>query len=142
MILLDTDHLSVLSHPGSSQAAALTARLEGSTDQPFGISIVSVVEQFRGWSAEINRAKVVEREVQAYARLGRLIALFRRMAVVPFDERGADNFESLRRQRIRIGTMDLKIAAIDLAHGALLLSANLRDFRKVPGLRVQNWLRA
>jgi predicted nucleic acid-binding protein len=35
----------------------------------------------------------------------------------------------------------LKIAAIAMAESALLLSANLRDFQKVPGLRVENWLR-
>jgi tRNA(fMet)-specific endonuclease VapC len=48
----------------------------------------------------------------------------------------------LRKQRIRIGSQDLKIAAIALTRDALLLSANLRDFRHVPGLRVENWLRA
>jgi tRNA(fMet)-specific endonuclease VapC len=53
----------------------------------------------------------------------------------------ADVFRQLRRQKIRIGSRDLKIAAIALAQGALLLSANLRDFEKVPGLRVENWLR-
>jgi tRNA(fMet)-specific endonuclease VapC len=36
--------------------------------------------------------------------------------------------------------MDLKIAAIALVNQALLLSANLRDFEKVPQLRVENWL--
>jgi tRNA(fMet)-specific endonuclease VapC len=46
----------------------------------------------------------------------------------------------LRRLRIRIGTQDLKIAAIALSRDALLLSANLRDFQRVPGLRVENWL--
>jgi tRNA(fMet)-specific endonuclease VapC len=44
------------------------------------------------------------------------------------------------RKQVRIGSQDLKIAAIALAQGALLLSANLRDFRKVPGLQVENWL--
>jgi tRNA(fMet)-specific endonuclease VapC len=42
--------------------------------------------------------------------------------------------------KIRIGTMDLKIASICLAHDALLLSRNRVDFEKVPGLRVENWL--
>jgi predicted nucleic acid-binding protein len=34
----------------------------------------------------------------------------------------------------------LKIGSIALEAGALLLSANLRDFENVPGLRVENWL--
>ena len=36
--------------------------------------------------------------------------------------------------------MDLKIAATALVQNALLLSANRRDFERVPGLRVENWL--
>lgn len=40
----------------------------------------------------------------------------------------------------RVGAMDLKIASICLAHDCLLLSRNLVDFAKVPGLRVGNWL--
>lgn len=35
--------------------------------------------------------------------------------------------------------MDLRIASIVLAHDAALLSANLSDFRKVPGLKVEDW---
>ncbi|HLN27842.1 MAG TPA: hypothetical protein VK395_08865 [Gemmataceae bacterium] len=44
------------------------------------------------------------------------------------------------RRLIGMGTMDLKIAAVALVNNALLLSANLRDFRRVPGLRTENWL--
>ena len=39
-----------------------------------------------------------------------------------------------------IATRNLKIAAISLASNALLLTANRRDFEKVPGLRFENWL--
>ena len=41
--------------------------------------------------------------------------------------------------KVRIGTMDLRIAAITIAQDGLLLSKNLTDFRKVPGLRVEEW---
>lgn len=39
-----------------------------------------------------------------------------------------------------MGTMDLKIASISLAHGATLLTRNLRDFEAMPGLRLEDWL--
>jgi tRNA(fMet)-specific endonuclease VapC len=38
-----------------------------------------------------------------------------------------------------MGTLDLKIAVIVLAHVATLLTRNLADFRKVPGLRIEDW---
>jgi hypothetical protein len=46
----------------------------------------------------------------------------------------------LRRGRIRIGTQDVKIASMALSRDATLLWANLRDFQRVPGLRVEDWL--
>ena len=140
MIILDTDHLSVLRYPDTPRAVALTVRLDESPDRPFGTTIISVVEQFRGWSAEINRAKDVAQEVRAYDRLSHFIDLIRRMPVYPFDTAAAGVFVYLHQQKLRIGTMDLKIAAIALANGALLLTANRRDFTKVPGLRFENWL--
>jgi predicted nucleic acid-binding protein len=52
----------------------------------------------------------------------------------------ADLFESLQAARVRIATRDLKIAAITLTSNDILLTANCRDFEKVPGLRFENWL--
>ncbi len=56
-----------------------------------------------------------------------------------YDAKAAAEFERLRQARIRIGTMDLKIAAIALANGATLLTRNLTDFGKVPNLRAEDW---
>ena len=58
----------------------------------------------------------------------------------PWDAEAADLFVNLRRQGLRIGTMDLKIACVALAHDATLLSRNTTDFTEVPGLRFENWL--
>ena len=63
-----------------------------------------------------------------------------KLTILPFDESAARLFENLKRQRLRCGTMDLKIAAICLVHDGLLLTRNLSDFAKVPGLRAENWL--
>jgi len=50
--------------------------------------------------------------------------------ILPFDEAAARQFDDLRRQKLRIGSRDLKIAATALVNHALLLSANRSDFRK------------
>jgi tRNA(fMet)-specific endonuclease VapC len=77
----------------------------------------------------------------ARVRLGQLFNVLGDWEIVPFDERAAARFAGLRKQRIRIGTMDLKIASIALVHDALLVTANLSDFSLVPELRCENWLR-
>lgn len=55
------------------------------------------------------------------------------------DERASQQFQRLWQARIRIGTMDLKIAAIALVNDATLLTRNLSDFGKVPDLRIEDW---
>ena len=56
-----------------------------------------------------------------------------------FSETAAEKFGDLRRLKIRIGTMDLKIAASCLCEDALLLTRNTVDYSKVPGLRFEDW---
>jgi tRNA(fMet)-specific endonuclease VapC len=140
MILLDTDHLTVLSYPEGADAAVLTRRMQGASGDAFATTIVSVEEQMRGWLAAIAKTRDPHAQIPLYQRLGSLFDFWDAWRIVPFDGTAADQFERLRRQRIHIGTQDLKIASIALAQDALLLSANLKDFRKVPGVRVECWL--
>ena len=95
----------------------------------------------RGWLAGIQRARDVADQVRPYDQLINLVRFFQAWEILRFDENSAARFSSLRQQRVRIGSQDLKIASISLEAGALLLSANLRDFERVPDLRVENWLR-
>jgi tRNA(fMet)-specific endonuclease VapC len=48
-------------------------------------------------------------------------------------------FAALRRQVIRIGTQDLRIAAICLTQQAILATRNQRDFGLIPGLLREDW---
>lgn len=94
----------------------------------------------RGWMPEIKRRREFHEQVVAYDRLAEVFDFFKKWQLLPFDARAANECRLLQQQKVRIGTQDLKIAAIALVHNALLLSVNLRDFDKVPGLRVENWL--
>jgi tRNA(fMet)-specific endonuclease VapC len=89
--------------------------------------------------AYLARTRSVAHQVEAYRRLLQHLDNYRRIPVLPFDEAAAVAFQQLRRARLRIGTMDLKIAAIAVSRDATLLSRNLADFRQVPGLQVEDW---
>jgi tRNA(fMet)-specific endonuclease VapC len=140
MILPDTDHMTVLFFENHSQRDALSSRLLAADDSGIAATVVSLEEQMRGWLAALRKRHDIADQIAVYPRLTQLVEFYSEWKVVPFDRRSADAFKSLRRQRIRIGTEDLKIASIALVNNALLLSANLVDFQKVPGLKVEDWL--
>lgn len=142
MILLDTDHISILQHSDSPQALALQIRLQSVPRDDLGTTAVSLEEQTRGWLAQIAKQKDVRKQVEYYARLVSMCDFYTDWNVQPFDDHAAEEFLRLRRSGVAIGTMDLKIAAICLVEGATLLSANFKDFQQVPGLRVEDWLNA
>ena len=137
MLVLDTDHLVEFDR-GSDAGEILRQRLD-SADEEITTTIISAEEQFRGWLAQIHRIRDPHQQVVAYERLQRRIEFFAAWEVLPWTEKAADILVDLRRQGIRIGTMDLKIAAIALSHRATLLSRNLVDFTQVPGLSLEDW---
>ena len=124
MIILDTDHFTVLRYSDDTRYPILTKRLFASVDQHIVTTVVTVEEQMRGWLAEISRWRDIGRQRDAYDRLAMLVEYLGDWEVLRIDERAAKEFNSLKQQRIRIGTQDLKIASIALAHGGLVLSAN------------------
>ena len=138
MILLETDHLSVLKYSGSERCTRLTARLAMVADEVIGTTIITVEEQMRGWMASISKERQVHRQVGPYRELMGLFDFFSQYEILPFDEKSAKIVEGF--SRIRIGSMDRKIAAIAIANNALLLTANRRDYERVPGLRFENWM--
>jgi len=104
------------------------------------LTVVSVEEQMRGWLAEIKKHHDILEQISAYDRLINMVQFFQEWTIIRLDEAASEEFIRLKKMKVRVGTRDLKIAAIAPAQHALLLSANLRDFQKVPGLRVENWL--
>ncbi|MCI0379845.1 MAG: PIN domain-containing protein [Gemmataceae bacterium] len=106
MILLDTDHLTVFTDARDARHRHLNQRLEAAADE-VACSIVSVDEVLRGSLAIIHQLRDVHRQIPAYLRLGQLFDVLSDWQIVPFNEPAADQFADLRRQRIRIGAMDL-----------------------------------
>jgi tRNA(fMet)-specific endonuclease VapC len=140
VIVLDTDHVNILQIGKGADYGRLIARMHASPDQEFSTTIITFEEHMRGWLAGIQRARDPAKQVWPYDQLLNLVRFFQAWEILRFSESAAATLENLRSQRIRVGTLDLKIASIALENNALLLSANFRDFQQVPGLRVEDWL--
>ena len=138
MIVLDTDHLTVLKYTGSERCLRLTARLNEGAGELIGTTVVNVEEQFRGWLSSLAKERQPRRWVGPYRELATLVDFFRGFHIALFTDPAAALFSTFG--RIQIKATDRKIAAVAIAHDALLLTANRKDFEQVPGLRFENWM--
>ena len=112
MVVLDTDVLSLHQRRQGDRYARLAARAG---------------------------ARTPEQHATATRRLNEMRLDFEDRAVLLFDDRAVAEFKRLKATKIKIGTMDLRIASIVLANAAALISRNRRDFQQVPGLQVEDW---
>lgn len=142
MYILDTDHLSFLEQGTGLEARNLLGRLAHVSPDDVATTIITYEEQTRGWMAYLAKCRTLADQVTAYARLERHLENFRTIPVLGFDQVATVQYQRLRSEKIKTGTMDLKIAAIALARRATLLTRNLSDFRMIRGLRIEDWTTA
>ena len=137
MLVLDTDVLTLVQN-GDPAAVRLQARIAASGRIPY-VTVVTMEEQFRGRLADCARANNPERYVAASLRLRDTFENYIGRNLLDFDDRAAAEFTRLKQLKVRIGTMDLRIASIVLANAATLISRNRRDFHQFHGLQVEDW---
>jgi tRNA(fMet)-specific endonuclease VapC len=139
MLVLDTDHVSVLIRQGTEKAVRLNDRLAASGQEVL-VTIISYEEQTRGWLGTFKGSLKVAELVERYRRLEQHLRFYSDVKLLSFDEVAATRFQALRKAHRRLTSPDLKIAAVVLVHDAVLLSRNLRDFKQIPGLKVEDWI--
>jgi tRNA(fMet)-specific endonuclease VapC len=133
--IFDTDHLTLYQRGHS--AVRRRYSLHSPTD--VGISAVTVEEALRGRLSYLARPLRGPSHVQAYAGLVATVLLLQQFPVVPFDQASETQFQQLQAMGLRVGTQDLKIAAVVLANKATLLTCNRRDFARIPGISLDDW---
>ena len=134
MYLLDTDILSNLLR--RSPSTALIAKL-------------AVVPRYQQLTSSITLGELY---YGAYRLRDRAPALLQRLeerllpnlSVLPFDAAAAQVYGEIRagleQQGTPIGDADTRIAAIALTRQLIVVTANIRHFRRVPSLAVEDWL--
>jgi tRNA(fMet)-specific endonuclease VapC len=137
MFVLDTDTLTHLLH-GRPEVAERVAQF---ADQVV-ITEASRIEQLRGRFDAVFKAENAEALLRARQRLLQTEAVLSRLTILPIDAAAAMEFERLigTKGLRRLGRGDLLIASIALARKATVVTRNLKDYQKVPGLKLENWV--
>ena len=114
-------------------------RLSSANPQNLAVTVISLEEQMYGRLSEIKKATSAISLITAYSRLEITLDFYKNVRVMPFDQDAHKSFENLIRQKLRVGTQDLRIAAISLSVNGIVVTRNQKDFGKVPNLQVENW---
>ena len=114
----------------------VASHAKGREDEAVFVSVVSASELLHGvWRAE---EPGIRAKRQAFVE-----DILRRLPLLPVDlsvaRTHAQIWADLQAKGTLIGAHDLWLAATSLAHGLTLATRNLREFERVPGLRVERW---
>ena len=134
LYVFDTDHLSLYGRANPS----LIIRLTESQTQ-LTTTVINLEEQLRGRLAQLAEIKEEENQSIVYQLLTDTILMLSEFDVLQYDAKAREIYQSLRTQRIRVGTQDMRIASIVIAHDGILLTRNRRDFEKIPNLMIEDW---
>lgn len=132
---LDTTTLTMLRFGNPNIQRAINLH----TGDTIAITSVNVDEYLSGWYTLLRRAKDNAGEAAASYDLAGAMKLLARFPVLPVTEQPLNRTDQLIKARINVGKMDLKIAALALEMDATVVTNNLRDFSRVPGLKVEDW---
>lgn len=139
MYIFDTDHLGVLQRKRGADYEKLITRLASTNQSLFYTTIVSFHEQINGWTKYIKNSVQTEKTVTGYWRLEKILEDFSRSQVLPFSAAAAEIFDDLKSQKVRVATMDLRIASITVANQMTLLTRNSVDFERIPNVSIEDW---
>lgn len=137
MFVVDTDTMTHLQH-GHER---VTARFREAASEVV-TTLISRIEILLGRFAAVLKAEDGEQWLRACRRLEQSEVVLAKVPMAPLDSRAAAEFDRLRGNKKfkKIGRADVLIAAITLANRATLVSRNLKDFRQIPGLQIENWV--
>ncbi len=133
--LLDTEHLSLYAagHP------MVRFRVDAQPPGEVCTCPTTAEEAVRGRLAMIARFRFGLNLINAYRWFVDSLNILRQFPIISYESVSDAHFQRLDTMRLRIGTLDVRIGAVALAHGLTVLTRNKRDFGKIPGLRFADW---
>ena len=132
---LDTDTISLMERGNDAVQRRL---LEHEPSDVF-ITVITVYEQIDGRFKTIQSARTPQATALAYQQLAQTFLYLRDLPIADYSEAAVLRFDSLLKMKLNVGKNDLRIAAIALEADGVVVTRNLRDFMRVPGLVCEDW---
>jgi tRNA(fMet)-specific endonuclease VapC len=135
LFVLDTDTVTLYhqGHPLVAQRVAARPAAE------LAIAVITVEEQLSGWDRLLRKAKQPPQLADAYRRLAETVTALAQRRILLFPASAIARYGRLAAMKLNVRKGDLRIAAIALENAAVVVTCNVRDFQRVPGLTVENW---
>ena len=135
LYVLDTNIVSLFErgHPRVCQ------RILSCSPADLAITILTVEEQLTGWYAQLRRARNRPQTAAAYLDMRDALISLASWPILLLTEPAIDRYHQLVSLKLNVAKMDLRIAAVTLEHGGILVTQNVRDFQRIPGLAIENW---
>jgi tRNA(fMet)-specific endonuclease VapC len=103
------------------------------------VTAISVEEQVGGWYSAIRAARTPQQIEAAYMRFTDSVRELASWDALPFTAAAVQRFQDLLRRKLNVGGNDLRIGAIALEFGAIVVTRNLRDFCRIPSVQCEDW---
>jgi tRNA(fMet)-specific endonuclease VapC len=132
--VLDTDVLTLWLRGQET----IGARVAATPPQQLAVTIITMEEVLGGWYTQIRQARDDHQLARAYQAFHQAIEFSRSIRILPFDLPEIRRYRQLRTQHRRIGSNDLRIAAIVLEQRGILVTRNTTDFADIAGLQIDN----
>ena len=130
MYMLDTN---ICIYAMKNKPEAVLQRFKNNLHHGLCISAITLAELQHG----------VEKSANPERNTAALLQFLSILSVLPFDDLAAAEYGAicadLQRKGTPIGTMDMLIAAHARCEGLALVTNNVREFERVPGLEIENW---
>jgi tRNA(fMet)-specific endonuclease VapC len=133
--VFDTDVLTLYEHGDLNVIRQVFAHAA----DDLATSVITVQEVLEGRLGYVRRQTRADRIAHGYDELAGSIPFLACFSLLPYRASTMALFQQLRALKLNVGPNDLRIAAIALEHGAIVVTRNLRDFGRVPGVAAENW---
>jgi len=102
-------------------------------------TVINVHEAIMGWHTYLMKAKTPKEVERGYQEFARAVAGFAGLPIIAYSQAAIARCDALVKLKLGVKKNDLRIAAIALEAGGIVVTRNLRDFQRVPGLVCVDW---